>query len=197
MRRAHYQSRLICSRLPSFVEALNALDVLGDMKGASEIVAHSRLVLPAERVEQLEQALKCLRADLLSKVPLDLTGGGPLGSEVIVGARRKFYDLLTAVTRGTPKGHITRVAKTGHDLARTLASDAELPTDLRSRDVLELRAKPKYSSIGKFAVGEAGGSHPLVQSLLIPNPGPSECRTEHGRSTPCSTVTDLATPVGR
>ncbi len=52
-------------------------DVLGVTKGASQIGPHPRLVLPAERLEQREQALECLRANLLPKVPLDLTGAGP------------------------------------------------------------------------------------------------------------------------
>jgi hypothetical protein len=117
-------------------------NVLCEMEGASEIVPHSRLVPPVERVEQPEQGLECFRANLLSKVPLDSTGDGPLGSEVMVGARRKADDFLTAVSRRTPKGYIASVAKTGHHLAGTLTTDAELPTDLGGRNVVELGAKP-------------------------------------------------------
>jgi hypothetical protein len=169
----------------------------GIAKGASEIVSHSRLVVPAEHVEQLQQALESLASDLLSKVSFDLTGGGPLGSEVVMSPRRKTDNLFTVVTGGSPKGHIPLVAEGGHNLASALTSDAEFPADLGCRDVLGLGAEPKRSSIGKAPVGEAGGRQLLVQSQLITDPGPAQGAAQGERSTRLLTLADLVTPVGR
>ena len=143
------------------------------MKGASEIVAHLRLVVSAERVEQLQQTFESLASDLLSKLPFDLTRGGPLSSKVVMSPRRKTDNLFAVVTGGRPKGHIPPIVESCNNLPCTLTSDAELPADLRGRDLLGLGAEPKHPSVWKAPSGEAGGRQFPVQAPLITNPGPA------------------------
>ena len=105
------------------------------------MVSHSRLVVPAEHVEQLQQTLESIASDLLPKFSFDLTGGGPLGSDLVMSPRRRTDNLFAAIIGGRLKGHIPLVTESGHNLAGTLTSDADLPTYLGGRDLLGLRAR--------------------------------------------------------
>ncbi len=114
-----------------------------------------------------------------------------------MGARREADDLLAAVGRGAPKGHVAPVTEGSHDLARSLASDAELPADPGSRDLLGLAAEPEHSTVGESPIREAGGGHLLVEPALVADPRPPQGSTQGERPARRSTPVRWSVPLGR
>jgi hypothetical protein len=68
-------------------------------------------------------------------------------------------------------------AQARDDFVCALARDPELAADLRDVGRV-LAAHTQHAAVGKLAVGEASGGHRGIESLLVPDPGAPQCRSE-------------------
>lgn len=148
----------------------------------AEVRPHADLFTWIEDIEQPVEGGERLFTQFLSQVTLDGSDRFALSLEIPGPRDGEGYGFFSSTRRRIGDRHVTPIVQMADDLARTLASNAQFPPDIRDRRSGGIRAQAQYSTVRKPALVKPRVRHGPIQSALIADPGAAQGRSEADRT---------------
>ncbi len=168
--------------LPIPVPSLWALVRAEVSRPAVEVRPHADLFAWIENIDQPVEGGERVLPQFLSQLTLNSSDRLALSREILGPQGSEGYGFLSSTRRRIGDRHVTPIVQMADDLARTLASNAQFPPDIRDRRSGGIRAQAQYSTVGKPALVKPRVRHGPIQSALIADPGTAQGRSEADRT---------------